>query len=125
MSVSVKGKTFPKSGKELPFEMNRRQRARKYARAIADVLQEELRRGASIKTIMNWTGASERTVKVWLAGSSGPSGEYLIALLGSSEAVFECVLAMAGRRPIVNRNSLENLKARMADLSEAIAVALS
>lgn len=125
MSVSAKGKTFPKSGKELPFETNRRQRAHKYARAIADVLQEELRRGASIKTIMNWTGAGERTVKVWLAGSSGPSGEHLIALLCSSEAIFERVLAMAGRRPIVNRSSLENLKAQIADLDEAIAAALT
>jgi hypothetical protein len=37
-----------------------------HARAIAEALKEELGRGPSIKTVMAWTGASERTVKGWL-----------------------------------------------------------
>jgi hypothetical protein len=36
------------------------------------ISMEELARGASIKTIMAWAGAGERTVKEWLAGSNAP-----------------------------------------------------
>ena len=44
---------------------------------------------------------SERTVKNWLAGTNGPSGEHLIALVARSDEVLDTVLAMAGRGRIV------------------------
>jgi hypothetical protein len=50
----------------------RQEQAQEFAQAIAGALKEELARGASIKTIMSWTGAGERTVKEWLAGSNAP-----------------------------------------------------
>jgi hypothetical protein len=50
---------------------------------------------------MRWTGASERTVKHWLAGHHGPAGEYLIDLIRESEAVYEAILSAAGRRDAV------------------------
>jgi DeoR-like helix-turn-helix domain len=53
------------------------------------------------KTVVRWTGASERTVKHWLAGRHGPGGAYLIVLMHESEAVFEAVLAAAGRRDAI------------------------
>jgi hypothetical protein len=108
----------------LPFE-NRRQRARKYARDSGRTPGGTAARCFDKDDHELDGGAGERTVKVWLAGSSGPSGEHLITLLCSSEAIFERVLAMAGRRPIVNRSSLESLKEQIADLDEAIAAALS
>jgi len=49
---------------------------------------------------MRWTGASERTVKYWLAGERGPSGDHLIALVRHSDAVLFMLLALAGRHVV-------------------------
>lgn len=68
----------------------------------------------AIKTVMRWTGASERTVKGWLSGTSGPSGEHLIALLRNSDTLLERVLRLAGRGSLVERRRLEALKNTMA-----------
>jgi len=46
---------------------------------------------------MRWTGASERTVKYWIAGERGPSREHLIALARHSDIVFHMVLMLADR----------------------------
>jgi len=64
--VPPKGEKLPKKGEELPSARIRRERAREYAQAIAKALKDEQTRGTSIKTIMAWTGAGERTVKDWL-----------------------------------------------------------
>jgi hypothetical protein len=69
-----------------------------YTSAIARTLRREL--GTShqaIKTAMRWTGASERTVKYWFAGTAGPSGQYLIALARHSDEVLRVFLQLAGR----------------------------
>jgi hypothetical protein len=44
-----------------------------------------------------WTSASEWTVKYWIAGERGPSGEHLIALATHSDIVFHMVLLLADR----------------------------
>lgn len=49
---------------------------------------------------MRWTGASERTVKYWLAGERGPSGDHLIALARHSDAVLFMLFALAGRHVV-------------------------
>ena len=120
MSVSAKGNELPKKGKELPLKAKRQALAREYAQAISEVLKEELRRGASIKTIMNWTGAGERTVKGWVAGSNRPMGEYLVALTGRSDLVLARVLALAGRKPIVTLDGLQSLRMQIVGLTEVI-----
>jgi len=51
----------------------------------------------AVKTAMRWTGASERTVKYWLSGERGPSGEHLIVLAQHSGTVLLTILAMAER----------------------------
>ena len=52
----------------------------RYRKAVAAALRAELGlTHQAIKTAMRWTGASERTVKYWLSGERGPSGEHLIA----------------------------------------------
>lgn len=117
MSVPAKGKTLPKMGKELPIQ--RRRRARSYPAEIAQALSLEL--GGSnraIKTVMRWTGASERTVKGWLAGRNGPSGEHLVALLAKSDTVFERLLKLAGRGSVMEVAHLQVLRNTM---SEAVA----
>lgn len=120
MSQPPKGEELPKRGKELPSARTRQERAREFARAVADALKEELARGASVKTFMAWTGAGERTVKGWLGGANGPSGEHLEGLLRSSEVVYTKVMIRAGRHLPVNRQSLEVLKTQLDSLSGAI-----
>ena len=72
-----------------------------YRKAMAMALHEELgSTNRAIKMAMRWTGASERTVKYWLAGERGPSGHHLIALARHSDAVLFVVLALAGRHVV-------------------------
>ena len=71
-----------------------------YRKAIADTLRRELGpTHQAIKTVMRWTGASERTAKYWLSGERGPSGEHLIRLAQHSDAVLITILTMAERLP--------------------------
>lgn len=89
---------FPKTGKVLPARGNGPCDARVYAETIAAALRDELgdtRRAT--KSLMQWTGANERTVKNWLAGSSGPSGSHLIDIMRHSNGTFAAVLVMSGR----------------------------
>jgi len=70
-----------------------------YAAAVSTALREELgETHRAVKTVMGWTGASERTVKNWFAGSCGPSGAHLMPILRKSDAVFAAVMLLAGRR---------------------------
>lgn len=70
----------------------------RYRQAIADALRRELGpTHQAIKTVMRWTGASERTAKYWLSGERGPSGEHLIRLARQSDAVLITILTMSER----------------------------
>ena len=67
-----------------------------YRKAISDTLRRELGpTHQAIKTVMRWTGASERTAKYWLSGERGPSGEHLIRLAQHSDAVLITILTKA------------------------------
>ncbi|MBC7739068.1 MAG: XRE family transcriptional regulator [Candidatus Saccharibacteria bacterium] len=69
-----------------------------YRKAIAAALRAELgQTHQAVKTAMRWTGASERTVKYWLSGERGPSGDHLIVLAQHSDTVLLTILAMAER----------------------------
>lgn len=68
----------------------------------------------TIKTVMNWTGASERTAKNWLAGVHGPSGQHLIELAKNSDEVFELVLLLSERRPVLTTVSLLRIRNHLA-----------
>ena len=62
---------FPKKGKEFPRSPTRIA-PEDFAKAISTALRKEL--GSShvaAKTVMRWTGASERTAKNWLGGVCG------------------------------------------------------
>lgn len=88
---------LPKKGRTLPNGTNI-QNGAEYAAAIATALRTEL--GGShqaTKTVMKWTGASERTVKNWLAGTCGPSGYHLISIIRNSDYALRIVLQAAGR----------------------------
>jgi len=69
-----------------------------YARAIRDALRSELGPNPSAnKTVRQWTGAGERTVKNWFDGTCGPRGEHLLLLAYHSDSVFESILSMTER----------------------------
>lgn len=88
------GTTVPKMGTDVHLDADQAA----YRRAIADVLRRELGpTHQAIKTLMRWTGASERTAKYWLSGERGPSGEHLIQLAMHSDAVLMMILTMADR----------------------------
>jgi hypothetical protein len=80
---------------------------------------------ASIKTVMAWTGAGERTVKAWLADSNAPRAFQLECLIRSSEVVYERLMVRTGRKPVANCEGLEALKGELIGLVEAIENALA
>jgi pyocin large subunit-like protein len=89
---------FPKTGNVLPARGNGPCDARIYAATIGAALRDELgdtRRAT--KSLMQWTGANERTVKNWLGGSSGPSGSHLVDIMRHSSGALAAVLVMSGR----------------------------
>jgi hypothetical protein len=95
---SKKGKVLPKKGKVLHQAGQDDDSVINYVSAMAGALREELgTTHQGIKLAMRWTGASERTVKYWFAGTSGPNGEHLIALARHSDLVLEMFLRKAGR----------------------------
>jgi len=86
---------LPKKGIVFPMD----KKVDPYAVAIACALKHQL--GAThqtVKIVMRWTGASERTVKNWLSGVSGPSGRHLLDLIRHSDEVLEVMLVLAGRQ---------------------------
>lgn len=66
-----------------------RSAAQLVAEALRGTLQDSHR---AVKTVMRWTGANERTVKNWLSGTHGPHGDYLLLLIGNSDAVLDAVI---------------------------------
>ena len=88
------GTSVPKMGTTVHLDADQAA----YRRAISDALRRELgQTHQAIKTVMRWTGAGERTVKYWLSGERGPSGEHLIQLAMHSDAVLMMILTMADR----------------------------
>jgi hypothetical protein len=101
-----KGKTFPGSGTKV--------RQPDYATAIGQALKSELGGShQSVKSIMTWTNASERTIKNWLAGTPGPSGEHLIQVLRHSDAVCLLVPRLARRDEALAAIQLADVRNRL------------
>jgi hypothetical protein len=106
---------------------NRRIRARNYLKqdrgggagvefgaSIAKALRAELGSNhRTIKTVMRWTGASERAVKHGFAGTHGPRGEHLVALSRHSDEVFRAFLLLADRGPAILTAKLAELRSKL------------
>jgi hypothetical protein len=92
-----------------------------YRRAVATALRAEL--GDShhaVKTVMQRTGANERTVKNWLSGKRGPRGEHLVCLLHHSDNVLQGVLQLAGREHAAAGTTVLNARNVLADILEKL-----
>ena len=89
---------FPKMGNKLHTGGVHDPHSISFNVAIAIALKTELGlTHQAIKTVLRWTGASERTVKHWFAGTHAPSGEHLEYLIANSDQVLKTLLERAGR----------------------------
>jgi len=108
---------LPKKGIVFPSDEN----LEPYSRAVAYALKCELgSTHQAVKIIMGWTGAGERTVKNWLAGISGPSGQHLVELVRYSDGVLAVLLVLAGREQAVAAQTLLDARNKLADAVEQI-----
>jgi hypothetical protein len=92
-----------------------------YAVAVANALNSELgSTHQAVKIIRRWTGAGERTVKNWLAGISGPSGQHLVDLIRHSDDVLAVLLILAGRPHIAAAQRLVDVRNKLVETVEQI-----
>lgn len=116
--VRGNGKMLPKKGKVLPVESADGAEV-SYAKAISVALQKELGQShRAVKTVMRWTGASERTVKNWVSGERGPSGAYLVDLIRHSDEIMQCILHMADRHQTIAASKLPDIAKRLQQALE-------
>lgn len=107
---------FPKKGKFFPDHSRRRGTEIAYGSAIAAALREELAQTRrSAKAVVQWTGASERTVKNWLAGKGGPRGPQLICIMRHSPVVLRTVLQLSGRDQVVAGAAIKEARDVLAE----------
>jgi len=105
---------LPKKSKSFPRNGSRRNERPRLAVEISKALQAELGgTHRTVKTIMRWTCASERTIKNWLDGRHGPSGEHLIEVIRNSDEVYFLVLRLAGREQALAMARVAELRARL------------
>lgn len=92
-----------------------------FAILMAQALRAELgSTHRAVKTAMRWTGASERTVKHWLAGTHAPRGSHLVRLVRHSDRVLGDFLLAAGRSDVVVAVELAALRSRLLEMVELI-----
>lgn len=104
---------FPKRGNQFPGTES----DRVYATMISAALRRELgETHQAIKTVVRWTGASERTAKNWFAATRGPNGPHLLALTRRSDEVFQALLLLAGRRNALATMKLIDAQDRLKEL---------
>ena len=108
---------LPKKGIVLPNRNHAESAELSYAAAVAAALRADLGvTHQATKTVMQWTGAGERTVKNWLGGHSGPSGQHLVSLLRHSDPVLEALLRLAGRTPAIAATRLVEVREKLREL---------
>lgn len=89
--------------------------------AISAALRRELgQTHQAVKTVMNWTGASESAAKTWLIGSHGPSGEHLVALAHNSDEVLKIFLLLAERRSELRSTRLATLRSHLIEAIQVL-----
>lgn len=88
-----------------------------YAECIAKALKAKWgdHRSAA-KEIAHRIGAGVGTVRKWLRGENGPSGEHLLRLVAESDEVWAAVLELSGRRASTDEQRQRVRQAAMAAL---------
>lgn len=111
MSLSKKGKSFPSDFMD------------KYT--LAGVVSLALRQAAdnkelTIKKVVKWTGASEKTVKNWFSGHCAPTAEYMIVLMRHCDGVLTSVLRMADRSGLLVALDLDAVERKVVAIMHLI-----
>ncbi|SFK77612.1 hypothetical protein [Caulobacter sp. UNC279MFTsu5.1] len=75
---------------------------------------------SALKEIGRITRTNERTVRNWVDGRNGPSGENLVALMRCSDEVLTTVLALCGRHDLVPASSILSLRPALVRAVNAI-----
>lgn len=102
---------LPKRGRKL------RHSDEDLAAMMADALTDELgQTHQAVKIAMRWTGASERSVKHWLAGTHAPRGMHLLALMRHSDTVLTRLLIASGRHEFMIAMETAKLRLKLKDL---------
>ena len=115
---------FRKKGKKLPDQQSTQDAI--YASSIAEALRSELGQShRATKTLMRWTGASDRTAKNWLSGYCGPSGNHLVQLARESDTILATFLGLAGRNRHMVGADLLQIRDALADATALIDELLS
>jgi len=115
------GTFVPETGTFVPLPNQGRGEGRAYAASVAVALRQHL--GGSrraTKTVMQWTGASERTVKHWFAGTRAPSGEHLVTLARYSQHVWDVLVSLSGRKQVSEAEKLAAARVMVSELHELI-----
>ena len=110
----------PKSGNRVP-KLQISLSESEFAHAVGEALQLEL--GAShraTKTVMAWTGVSDRTARLWLHGSASPNGLHLIVLAAHCRPVLATVLRIMGHDKIALAVDLEMVEGQLEMILESI-----
>jgi hypothetical protein len=107
--------SFPETGNVFPRRHRREPRNPSFAKLVSTALRASLRgQSSSIKTVALWTGANERTVKNWFAGSRAPSGDHFLGLAANSPAVLAAFLAAIHRNDCLVMANIEEARAKVA-----------
>jgi hypothetical protein len=94
-----------------------------YACLIRQALRDELGGSrAAAKSIMRWTGASNRTARNWLNGAASPSGYHLVCLARESNAVLAAMLSLSGRPELALSADIHAVEVALARAARAIAI---
>ena len=108
---------LPKKGIVFPNGEN----LESYPAAVAFALRNQLgTTHQAVKIVMGWTGAGERTVKNWFAGTSGPAGQHLVDLIRQSDDVLGVLLILAGRQQTIAAQKLVEVRNKLAETVEQI-----
>jgi len=104
---------LPKTGKSL----HRDEEKPAFAAMMSEALIEDLgQTHRAVKIAMQWTGACERSVKHWIAGTHAPSGSHLLGLMRHSDSVLERLLIASGRHGTVLAVDVTTLRRELINL---------
>ena len=108
---------FPKTGNKLPSDSSEQAFAGMMSEALVEGLGQTHQ---AVKVAMRWTGASDRSVKHWLAGTHAPRGMHLLGLMRHSDEVLRRLLIAAGRNDMLIMLELDMVRAKLVETLEFI-----
>ncbi|MCJ2132766.1 hypothetical protein MKK69_01580 [Methylobacterium sp. J-026] len=115
MSFPKKGNSFHGNGRLPP------DRGETFAQMVSEVLRCAVsERPSAVKVVAGWTGAGERTVKNWFAGSCAPKGDHFRELVRHCPEMLEAFLLSVGRQDHLTFAKVGEVEAALIEALAAI-----